>query len=478
MNVLLWLRADLRLRDNPALRHACEEGSVIAAFLISPAQWVAHDEAPLKVDFWLRNLSVLSDELAELNIPLKFIHADRWHTAPQAVTDFCLANQIRSVHVNAEWGINERRRDGAVAEQIERHGVRWTAHHGATLLIPGTVVTGKGDCYQVFTPFAKRCRDILRSALPHSACTPSAQPHIGIRADAVPAHLPPFITPAPDCRALWPAGATAAIDRPLEFTDGVIDHYDHDRDLPALDGTSRLSPYLAAGVISPVQCLRAALAANHGELDSGKAGIRTWIDELLWREFYLHLLAATPGLSMHQPMRPETVAVPWRDAPNELHAWQQGKTGIPIIDAAMRQLLGQGWMHNRLRMLTAMFLSKNLLIDWRLGEAWFMQHLIDGDLASNNGGWQWSASTGADAAPYFRVFNPLTQSRKFDPDGAFLARWLPELAGLPAQARHDPTPLERAQTGYPRAIVDLGETRLRAIDAFKGLRAEVEVRSR
>ena len=195
----------------------------------------------------------------------------------------------------------------------------------------------------------------------------------------------------------------------------------------------------------------AAQAANLGELDSGKAGIATWINELLWREFYQHLLAAYPELSMHRPMKPETAHVPWRDAPEDLLAWQEGRTGIPIVDAAMRQLLALGWMHNRLRMVTAMFLSKNLLIDWRLGEAWFMAHLVDGDLAANNGGWQWSASTGADAVPYFRVFNPLSQSRKFDPDGVFLREWLPR-AGAPARRRH-PRPQPDGARGrrLPRA---------------------------
>ena len=172
---------------------------------------------------------------------------------------------------------------------------------------------------------------------------------------------------------------------------------------------------------------------------------------------------------MHQPMKPETAAVPWRDAPDDLTAWQQGRTGLPIVDAAMRQLLALGWMHNRLRMVTAMFLSKNLLIDWRLGEAWFMAHLVDGDLAANNGGWQWSASTGADSVPYFRVFNPLSQSRKFDPRGVFLREWLPELAHLDDSAIHDPSPMERAAAGYPLPIVDLAQSRLRALEAFGNL---------
>jgi deoxyribodipyrimidine photo-lyase len=275
-------------------------------------------------------------------------------------------------------------------------------------------------------------------------------------------------TQAPDdaLRALWPAGEDTAASRLDSFIDVSIGDYERARDIPGLDGTSRLSPYLAAGVISPGACLRAALSANHGEIDSGRVGIRTWITELLWREFYLHLLAAHPTLSMHRPMRPETDGVPWRDSEQDLRAWREGRTGFPIIDAAMRQLLAMGWMHNRLRMMTAMFLSKNLLLDWRKGEAWFMARLIDGDLASNNGGWQWSASTGSDAVPYFRVFNPETQSRKFDPDGSFLRHWLPELADLDDGDIHAPSDAQREARGYPARIVDLRASRLRAIEAY------------
>ncbi|EFF75622.1 cryptochrome/photolyase family protein, partial [Achromobacter piechaudii] len=361
--------------------------------------------------------------------------------------------------------------DAAVAGALDAIGVDWTLHHGASLLRPGTVTTGKGDCYRVYTPYARTCRDRLRTAPVVAVPPPRPQTPPDWSPDPLPDTFDGFARPSEAIRALWPAGEAAAGDRLEAFTEGVIDAYKDERDFPSLPGTSCLSPYLAAGVLSPGQALRAALSANHGELDSGKAGAATWINELLWREFYQHLLAAYPSLSMHQPMKPETAAVPWRDAPDDLRAWQQGKTGIPIVDAAMRQLLALGWMHNRLRMVTAMFLSKNLLIDWRLGEAWFMAHLVDGDLAANNGGWQWSASTGADAVPYFRVFNPLSQSRRFDPRGVFLREWLPELADLDDKAIHDPSPMERAAAGYPMPIVDLAQSRLRALEAFGNLPA-------
>ena len=469
MNTLLWLRTDLRTHDNPALAAAAAGGTVTALFLVAPGQWRQHGDAPAKVDFWLRNLRELSHELGRLGIPLRLLTVPDWSQAPQALASFCRAHAIGHVHANAEWAVNERRRDEAVAGSLQAMGVDWTLHHGASLLRPGSVLNGKGECYRVYTPYARACRERLRTAPLRAVPAPRAQTPPPWPADPLPDAFEGYAAPSDAVRALWPAGEDAASERLEAFADGVIDAYQQQRDFPSLPATSCLSPYLAAGVLSPGQALRAALAANQGEVDGGKAGASTWINELLWREFYQHLLAAHPALSMHQPMKPETAAVPWRDAPEDLRAWQQGRTGIPIVDAAMRQLLALGWMHNRLRMVTAMFLSKNLLIDWRLGEAWFMAQLVDGDLAANNGGWQWSASTGADAVPYFRIFNPLSQSRKFDPDGVFLREWLPELAHLDDRAIHDPSPMERAAAGYPPAMVDLAQSRLRALEAFGGL---------
>ncbi|OZI74765.1 deoxyribodipyrimidine photo-lyase [Bordetella genomosp. 12] len=465
MHTLVWLRSDLRLHDNPALSEAAAQGHVRAVFLAAPGQWRAHGDAAAKVDFWQRNLQALGATLAQRGIELAILTVQDWSEAPDALAAFCANHGIADVHINAEWGINERRRDQACAARLQALGVSLTTHHGGTLLPPGSVRTGKGDPYRVFTPYARACRDILRSAPPAARRAPAAQ------GPALPAAAVPAIGPAvsPALARLWPAGEDAAHARLRDFLDAGLPRYHERRDIPALDGTSALSPYLACGVLSAAQCLRAALRNNQGEIDSGQAGARVWITELLWREFYLHLLAAYPALSMHQPMRPETRYLAWRDAPEDLAAWQQGRTGIPLVDAAQRQLLATGWMHNRLRMVSAMFLSKNLLLDWRLGEAWFMAHLIDGDLAANNGGWQWSASTGADAVPYFRVFNPITQSRKFDPQGVFLRRWLPELAGLDDKSIHEPSAAQRHAAGYPEAIADLKTSRLRAIEAFASL---------
>jgi deoxyribodipyrimidine photo-lyase len=469
MNALCWFRTDLRVHDNPALAQAMADGPTLAVFVISPVQWQQHLEAPIKVDFWLRNLTELKQALHALNVPLKILHTDDWQDVPDKLAALCSAHDVTAVHANAEWGINERRRDIATVERLDRNGVAWTVHHGSSLLIPGSVVTGKGEAYKVFTPYARACRERLQSAPPRAAPVPRKQAKAPAAADTIPHSVPGFDAPDRALHKLWPAGEDAALARVEAFADDAIAHYKTDRDIPAIDGTSRISPYLAAGVISPGQCLRVALAANHGELDSGKQGITTWITELLWREFYQHLMAANPSLSMHAPMKPATRNIPWRDDPDAFDAWTAGRTGFPIIDAGMRQLMEMGWMHNRLRMLVAMLLSKNLLIDWHKGEDWFMANLIDGDLASNNGGWQWSASTGADSVPYFRIFNPETQSRNIDPQGRYIRKWVPELADLNDRDIHAPSAQQRRDTGYPEAIVDLKATRKRALDVFKSL---------
>lgn len=475
----------MRLLDNPALAAAMAAGPAVAIFVLAPKQWRAHGDAVVKMDFWLRNLRSLRHDLEALGVALHVLRVGMWTEAPQALSEFCQRFAISSVHANTEWAVNERRRDEAVAARLERQGVRCHWYAGASLLAPGTVLNGSAQCYRVFTPFARACRERLATAplrrlpaLLRQTRSPGPGGPTGraqsplpsldevLHASGLPKTRWPPVGLLENARATWPAGETAAHDRLAAFLQNTAANYDTGRDLPAVDGTSRLSPYLAAGVIAPAACLHGALAANDGELDSGRAGLRTWITELLWREFCQHLLAAHPGLSKHQPMRAETASVPWRTAPGELQAWCEGRTGFPLVDAAMRQLRALGWMHNRLRMVTAMFLCKNLLIDWREGERWFMNHLIDGDIASNNGGWQWCASTGADAVPYFRVFNPETQSRKVDPDGVFLRQWLPELAPLDNRAIHAPTAAQRQALGYPPRIVELGPSRLRAIEAF------------
>jgi deoxyribodipyrimidine photo-lyase len=470
MNQLLWLRSDLRVADNTALASAMNAGPTIALYLITPAQWLAHHDAACKVDFWLRNLNVLSARLAELNVPLLIRHADNWQAVPALVANLCRQHHISGVHINDEYGVNERRRDDATAEALRQTGTTLRRHVDQLLFTPGSVKTLAGDCFKVFSQFRKVCYSRLSHSLPRCLPVPAPQAWLAVPGDPVPEAVEGFTPPDNALRSHWPAGEYAAQKRLAAFAEQNLADYQLRRDFPAEPGTSQISAYLAAGVISPRQCLHAALATNQGELDSGNPGAVTWINELLWREFYKHILAGYPRVSMDRAFRPETEALPWRHAPDELAAWQQGRTGFPIIDAAMRQLLATGWMHNRLRMVVAMFLSKNLLIDWREGERWFMRHLIDGDQAANNGGWQWSASTGTDSVPYFRLFNPLSQSAKFDPDGRFLRHWLPELAQLDNREVHDPNAKGGRHAGvYPQPIVDLAMSRERALSAFRAL---------
>jgi deoxyribodipyrimidine photo-lyase len=474
---LIWLRSDLRLHDNTALSAATQQGPTVAVYLLTPQQWLAHDDAPCKVDFWLRNLAELSQALGTLNIPLLVRTAPTWADVPQTLLELCQHLNIQGVHLNEEYGVHESRRDQAVTQVLEDQGIHVRSYLDQLLFKPGSVLTKSGGYFQVFSQFRKVCYARLHSALPPLVARPAQQAPLALGSDPIPPAVAGFATPSASLRALWPAGEAEAQRRLADFADEPIEHYQDARDLPAQPGTSQLSAYLAAGVISPRQCLHAALRTNQGEFDSGRPGVVTWINELLWREFYKHILVGYPRVSRHRAFRPETEALAWRHAPEELAAWQEARTGLPIIDAAMRQLLETGWMHNRLRMVVAMFLTKNLLIDWREGERFFMRHLIDGDLAANNGGWQWSASTGTDAAPYFRIFNPLSQSAKFDSQGRFIKRWLPELASLNHKDIHNPAALGGlfGVPGYPPPMVDLSSTRARALAAFKALPSRLEL---
>ncbi|MEB0041176.1 MULTISPECIES: deoxyribodipyrimidine photo-lyase [unclassified Pseudomonas] len=468
---LVWLRSDLRLHDNTALSAAMERGPTMAVYLISAEQWLAHDDAASKVDFWLRNLSQLSHALGEINVPLLIRHADTWDQAPGVLLKLCNQHNVKALHLNDEYGVNEMTRDRAVGETLQDAGVHFHNYLDQLFFKPGSVLTKSGNYFQVFSQFRKVCYARLNLSIPPLVQRPTAQAGLPISSDPVPSTVNGFTPPTKTVRELWPAGEEEARRRLEAFTDQQINYYESERDFPAKPGTSQLSAYLAAGVISPRQCLHAALRSNHGEFDTGSPGAVTWINELLWREFYKHILVGYPRVSRHCAFRPETDSVQWRHAPADLAAWQEARTGLPIIDAAMRQLLDTGWMHNRLRMVVAMFLTKNLLIDWRLGERFFMQHLIDGDLAANNGGWQWSSSTGTDSAPYFRIFNPLSQSERFDGEGLFLKQWLPELADLNKKEVHNPSATGGlfGLASYPKPIVDLALSRRRALAAFKNL---------
>jgi deoxyribodipyrimidine photo-lyase len=471
---LVWLRADLRTRDNHALFEACRtDADVIAVFLISPEQWREHDWGAPRVDFVLRNLQSLSEELRGLGIPLLIRHAPRFHDVPRVLLELARERDCEALFYNREYEVNERERDHRVEAAFDEAGIRIRSFEDQTVIPPDRVRTKQDTFYKVFTPFKRAWLDeIRREGMPEALPPPSRREGAAVEPDPVPAEVAGY-EPSHIDASVWPARESEAGRRLDAFAQAGVHRYDEQRDLPALDGTSALSPYLACGVLSPRQCLAAAADANTGSIDSGSSGVTTWVSELIWREFYRHVLVGFPHVCKNLPFDRTTEAIEWSSDDEAFDRWCAGTTGVPIVDAGMRQLHQTGWMHNRLRMIVAMYLSKNLFIDWRRGERYFMQKLVDGDLANNNGGWQWSASTGCDAAPYFRMFNPVSQSKRYDPQGKFIRRYCPELAQLDERAIHDPSKLPDkvlSHVGYPRPMIEQSQARLRVMQAFKRIR--------
>lgn len=458
---LVWFRNDLRLNDNPALYHACLSGdSVRAVYLATPNQWRKHHEAAIKLGFRSAALQNLRNGLAERGIVLDIAQCDDFSALPKCLTDYCLAQKITHLFFNQEIALDEQVRDTQVQRQLNRAGISCQPFN-ADLLIATPATNLQGQPYRVFTPWYKT----WLKQIAHAALMPLPKPvAIGkpIKTIAQSVTLPGSRDFRKD---LWPADEEIALNRLIRFTHRKFDNYSRQRDYPAICGTSMLSPYLASGLLSPRRCL---MAIQQTACEQGWDWRESsWLRELGWREFYRHLLLNFPRINKGKPFRQSPAHWPWQNNPEALKAWQGGHTGFPIIDAAMKQLLQTGWMHNRLRMLTASFLCKLLLIDWREGERFFMQHLIDGDFASNNGGWQWSASTGCDASPWFRIFNPVSQSRKFDPDGDFIRKFLPELACLDNRQIHEPSDDARKNLGYCDPIINYKAAREQALRVLK-----------
>ncbi len=467
MHSLVWFRNDFRVTDNPALYQACSDSDRVSAVYIDcPHQWKIHGQSAVQREFIARNLEALGRELSALGISLNVFRCDSFADVPALLDNWVRELDVAALYANVDLGVNEYRRDRAVDARLN---IPLHRFNGDCVVSHGSLRTGDGHMYRVFTPFSRAwIKHVIRD---------------GYRLLPPPQTFEPLVTATGDTETsphqqgsletIWPASEAAAQRRLTEFCRQHLMDYGADRDFPDLDGTSGLSPYLAIGVLSPNQCL-AAIEIELGQLplSLGEAGF-TWLNELIWREFYRHLLAAHPRLSMHCAFKPETDRIKWRHDEGLFQSWCQGKTGYPIVDAAMRCLNQTGWMHNRLRMITAGFLTKDLQIDWRLGEAYFMSRLIDGDFAANNGGWQWAAGTGADAAPYFRIFNPTTQSQRFDRHGHFIKRWVPELAEVPKQYIHTPHAwLSRQGLAqcYPAPVVDHALERRRAIEMFESIR--------
>jgi len=463
---LVWLRNDLRITDNKALSAACSDpqAKVLAVFIATPAQWRQHHMAPRQAAFIHANLLHVQAALAARGIELICYQGDDFAGSINWLVEFCQRQQVTALFYNRQYEINERQRDArleqALAGQVSCH-----SFDDSLLLPPGSVQTGNGEMYKVYTPFRKAFLQRLTESDVSSLPAPRSRGEaVGFTAAAA------FDYPLAEVGEGYPAGEEAALHRLRAFCREQVQDYAKQRDLPAIAGTSNLSPYLAIGVISPRQCVNRLRVECPDVLEDPQSGAFCWLNELIWREFYRHLMVAYPALCKHRPFITWTDKVCWQRNDAALLAWQQGNTGYPIVDAAMRQLNQTGWMHNRLRMIVASFLVKDLLIDWRAGEQYFMSQLLDGDLAANNGGWQWAASTGTDAAPYFRIFNPTTQGERFDPKGTFIRKWLPELAEVPDNELHQPHRWAEKQQqvlNYPPPIVQHQQARLETLAAFE-----------
>jgi len=450
---VLWLRRDLRLSDHPALLAAVDASGgdgVVPLFVVDPALW---GPAGVPRKAWLVASLRALDESLDGRLVVR--HGDPVDVLPRVAAEV----EAPLAHVSADGGPYGRRRDAAVARALAEAGRRLAAAGTPYAVGPGTLRTGQGGPFQVFAAFR---RAWLRHGWPRPAPVPGQARgwavH-GVGSEPLPAPR--------DLAGVRPprAGEDAAHALWAEFLSGAVARYAQRRDLPAEAGTSRLSAHLKYGEIHP-RTLLADLAAQPGELASGP-GVESFRSELCWREFYADVLWHRPE-SAREYLRPKFARMryddPATDAADLLRAWQEGRTGYPFVDAGMRQLRAEGWMHNRVRMVVASFLVKDLHVEWQHGARFFLRRLRDGDLASNSHGWQWVAGCGTDAAPYFRIFNPVTQGERFDPEGAYVRALVPELAHLPGRSAHRPWEAADGYAhGYPARIVDHAAERREAL---------------
>lgn len=467
MTTIVWFRQDLRLRDNPALAAAAKSGRIVPVFILddSDKTW-----SPGAASLWWlhHSLTALRDELGALSFyrgdPLKLMPT----IAADAKADRVVWNRCYDPHAV--------KRDTTLKERLRKDGIEAESFNGALLIEPWEVKTGSDGPYKVFTPYwrAAQQRDFAapvnkpRDIDAHRLASSEKLEDWGL--------LPTRPNWAKGFAEHWTPGEQGAIDRLKDFLDGDLASYGEMRDRPDKEATSRLSPHLHFGEISP----RQIYARLRADLDSNttRSGAAKFLSEVGWREFAHHILYHFPKLP-DDNWRDTFDAYPWRSSAKDLKAWQRGMTGYPVVDAGMRELWHTGFMHNRVRMITASFLIKHLRLDWRLGQAWFWDTLVDADLANNAFGWQWVAGSGADASPYFRIFNPMTQGEKFDPNGDYVRRWCPELSKLPDKVIHAPFKADAEtlkQAGvtlgkdYPEPIVDHDEARKAALAGYQKVR--------
>ena len=444
MTAIWWIRRDLRLTDNAALHAALEADSVIPVFILDPA---FDSASPRRRNFLYEGIHALDKELRARTSYLVIRTGKPLDALSQLVNE----TKADALFAEEDFTPTARKRDAEIEHHLPLHLVQGqTVHH------PASVLKADGTPYTVYTPYSRTWKAKLASSLKLYPAPETVRTPPGIQSEPFPRYK---VSP------LFPAGEEEALNRLEEFSFRRIHSYAEDRNRMDLDGTSSLSPYLRFGMLGLRQAVSAAKQAQ-----AGSRGAEVWLNELIWREFYIQILYHFPHVA-RTAFNPALANIPWRNNLAEFEAWKEGRTGVPVVDAAMRQLKETGWMHNRARMIAASYLVKDLLIDWRWGEAWFMENLLDGDPAANNGGWQWTAGTGTDAAPYFRIFNPVLQSAKFDPLGEYIRRWVPELRGVDAKDIHAPWERGVKVNGYPEQPI-IERNKDRTLQAYKQSKLE------
>lgn len=456
---LLWVRRDLRIADNQALVAASRDTPVVPVVFLSTWEKTHHWTGAKRQHFLCQCLASHAANLESLGGRLIVRHGD-----PVAgLRALALETRAGAIHCQADPDPHGKKQEQAVAQLCEELGIPFIRHHEVSVHAADAVETQTGQPYRVYTPFSKAWLALDKPrpvAKPRELHTPE-----GIFSEELPS-LAHWGIEAPDAE-LVEAGERAARQRLKRALGQVLASYAAARDIPSVAGTSRLSQDLRFGLLSARTIHAAAADAAEAAGDAARKGIDKFIKELAWREFYLAILHHWPEVLDHE-FNPDWRGLPWDEPGETFELWKQGRTGFPIVDAGMRELLATGYMHNRVRMITAMFLTKDLHLDWKLGESFFMQHLIDGEIASNNGGWQWSAGTGADAAPYFRIQNPWSQTKRYDPEGKYIRKWVPELAKVEARLLLDPpTDGKPIAKDYPLPCLDHHAERERTLAIFK-----------